>query len=158
MIDTKAKIDTFNVFQLQELARYIAAQMTLKTGKPHDTSGAPAGTTFRRGDLIEFFSSRHSAMVRCTVERVNGKSLSCHQFDKPAQKWRVSPGLARLVGADKVATVADIPAPAAWKAPADWVPVTRPTTPATTAAAPAPVAPPKAHVPGSVPSAGVGRW
>ena len=59
-------------------------------------------TTFRRGDLIEF-KDKKGLPVRATVDRVNDKTLSC-TCTETRGKWRVSPHLARLVGADKKTT------------------------------------------------------
>lgn len=93
MLDLKAKIDTLTIFQLIELQRHIVARMG-SLGSPPVSSAL--GVKFKPGDRIEFYSSKRSRTVIAYVERVNGKSLSCHEEGTLKLKWRVSPTLARL--------------------------------------------------------------
>lgn len=118
MIETKARIDGMTVFQLIELQKHISARLA-SLGAPPLT--ADTGAKFKRGDLIEFYSTRKSRQVHARVERVNGKSLSCHEVDSPAQKWRVPPSMCRLVSADKSA--ASAPAPSIAPPVKEWAPV-----------------------------------
>ncbi len=141
MIETKARIDGMTVFQLLELQKYISARMTT-LGSPPMT--AEAGAKFKRGDLIEFHSTRKGRTVRARVDRVNGKSLSCHEVDTPTQKWRVSPGMCRMVGEDKPASLGA------------WVPVIPALAPGPVARPDAPAFAPAAPSAPSIP--GAGAW
>lgn len=78
---------------------FMKAQRHFRTGGTTGRLAAP----FKVGDLIEFHS-RAGALIRARVNRVNGKTVSCQQVDAPFGKWRVSPSLAHLVGADKMGT------------------------------------------------------
>lgn len=72
---------------------------------------APTAPRFRNGDLIEFFSAKKHRMIRAYVTRVNAKTLSCHEEGSRELTWRVTPSLARLVGADKEPPTLKVPPP-----------------------------------------------
>lgn len=64
----------------------------------HKPPARPA-TSFKIGDLVEFYGKGRT--VRIQVERINPKTLGGHEPGLRHMRWRVSPSLCRLVGADK---------------------------------------------------------
>jgi hypothetical protein len=101
--DLKAQIAGLNVFQLQEIQRTVNARMA-EFGIERTSPGlAPTPGAFKRGDLIEFYSSKKHRTVRLVVDRINPKTLGGHEQETPSMMWRVPPSMCRLVGADKPA-------------------------------------------------------
>ena len=118
MIDLKNRISLLNIFQLQEIQRAVQSRMNLLAPRIAPTAPAfPASTKgeFRRGDLVEVYSATKGRTVRMRIDRINAKTLGGHEEGSPHLMWRASPGLCRLVGADKVsvpdAAFARAPAP-----------------------------------------------
>lgn len=106
MIDAIA-LAGMNIFQLRALSEAVNRRITAVGGAgavPPMVPRSVARSAFKHGDLIEF-TARSGATVRARVDRLNDKTIGCTDVVlKPGSngKWRVSYGLARLVGADKV--------------------------------------------------------
>ena len=97
-------IDAMMPMQLLEVQRHVAERLAhLAKTTPAGFILTPGRTSgFKRGDLVEFYASKHGKHIRVIVNRINDKTLSCHEADNHERKWRVSPSLCRLVGTDKV--------------------------------------------------------
>lgn len=97
-------IDAMEPTQLLEVQSQVAARLAhLARTTPGGFLLTPGRTSgFKCGDMVEFYSSKHGKQVKVIVDRINDKSLSCHEVDDRIRKWRVAPSLCRLVGADKV--------------------------------------------------------
>jgi hypothetical protein len=117
MIDSvKANISSMNIFQLRDINTTVMQRLSILSGGLEGTptlattpSFGPTASKFKCGDFVTFWSNRDRKHIQAIVGRINGKSLSCHATDGSKTKWRVSPGLCRLVGADVVATVPTTP-------------------------------------------------
>lgn len=105
-------IDAMMPNQLLEVQRHVAERLAhLAKTTPAGFMLTPGRTSgFKRGDLVEFYVSKYGKHIRVVVNRINDKTLSCHEFDNPLRKWRVSPTLCRLVGADKAESTVEVPA------------------------------------------------
>lgn len=105
-------IDAMMPNQLLEVQVQVAARLAhLAKTTPGGFMLTPGRTSgFKRGDLVEFYAPKHGKHIKVVVNRINDKSLSCHEFDDPKRKWRVGPSLCRLVGADKVVDTPTLPA------------------------------------------------
>ena len=88
-------LNRMNLEQLREVNRLVVNQIN----HLHRQNAAKALTRFKVGDLIEFTCDRQHRKIRARVERINQKSLSCHEVDGLRMQWRVSPNMCRLVGA-----------------------------------------------------------
>lgn len=88
-------LNRMSLEQLREVNRLVCNQIN----HLHRQSEAKALTRFKVGDLIEFTSDKLHRKVQARVERINQKSLSCHETDGMRMQWRVSPNMCRLVGA-----------------------------------------------------------
>lgn len=104
-------IDAMMPNQLLEVQRHVASRLAhLAKTTPMGFMLTPGRTSgFKRGDLVEFHSTRFGKQIKVIVDRVNDKTLSCREFDNPERKWRVAPSFCRLVGADKVESGAVAP-------------------------------------------------
>ena len=117
MLEIKSRVEAMNIFQLRELATHVNGRITALAGPasvPPLTGfrpGLPARLAFKHGDLIEF-TAKGGLTIRAVVDRLNDKTIGCHETDSTRRKWRVSYGLARLVGADKPALPSAPVAPA----------------------------------------------
>jgi len=108
MIDLMAKVETLNVFQLQELDRKVKMRLLAfgaitAPALPSVGRSSASRASFKCGDLVDFYSPRDRTNLRARVEKVNSVNLSVRVVDS-GKKWRVAPALAHLVGADKPAS------------------------------------------------------
>ncbi len=90
-----SSLNKMNLEQLREVNRLVVNQIN----HIHRQRTAAAVAKFKVGDLIEFVDDRRGRKVRARVDRINQKTLGCHELDGIQMPWRVSPNLCRLVGA-----------------------------------------------------------
>lgn len=88
-------LNKMNLEQLRDVNRLVVNQIRYL----HAKREAAAIAKFKVGDLIEFVDNRVGRKIRAQVDRINAKSLGCHEVDGSRMPWRVSPNLCRLVGA-----------------------------------------------------------
>lgn len=109
MVDIRARVGELNIFQLRELNTLVVGRINHISGggssipTPGHTSASRGD--FKRGDLVEFYSSKKHRQVRLVVDRINTKTLGGRESDTPSLMWRVPLSMCRLVGADKVAAL-----------------------------------------------------
>jgi hypothetical protein len=109
-MDAPSMILGLNQFQLRALRSEIDKQLIAVGGMgavPPAPAARGARSDFKHGDLIEF-TARNGSLVQARINRLNDKSIGCVTTDAARAKWRVSYGLARLVGADKPAPPASM--------------------------------------------------
>lgn len=80
--------------QLREVNRLVVNQINYL----HRQRDVLAASKFKVGDLIEFVDNKRARKVQARIDRINTKSLSCHEITGIQMPWRVSPHLCRLIG------------------------------------------------------------
>lgn len=91
----RAAVGKMNLEQLREVNRIVVGAIN----GHHAARAQAAAARFKIGDLIEFTDDKRHRKVRARVNRINQKTLGCTEVDGLRMNWRVSPNLARLVGA-----------------------------------------------------------
>lgn len=118
LYDTLEKLD---VAQLRAVSAYVVGRHNhLTKGEAAPARGVcievavpthvhiPVPTpVFKRGDVVEFYSSKLRRQVRLVVDRINALTLGGHEEDKVTGKWRVPPGMCRHVEKAKL----EVPVP-----------------------------------------------
>lgn len=97
-MDYVALSGAFNKMSLEQL-REINRMVVTRINHLHTQRDMQAISKFRVGDLIEFVDNKRARKVQARIDRINTKSISCHELTGVKTPWRVSPHLCRLVGA-----------------------------------------------------------
>ena len=101
-----SSLASMNIFQLRALSEAVNRRITVVAGAssvPPMVPRVSARSAFKHGDMIEF-DAKGRGLIRAVVKRLNDKTITCVDVEKRVGyngNWRVSYGLARLVGADK---------------------------------------------------------
>ena len=93
-VEMDQHLNKMTLAELREFNRKAVGRIRLLT-----TQASMAAAKFKVGDLVEFVDDRRGVKVKARVDRINTKSLSCHEITGLQIPWRVAPTLCRLVGA-----------------------------------------------------------
>jgi hypothetical protein len=99
-----AQMDATNLRSvvIEAQARINTLEAPLRAAAPVSSSGRPGREAFRNGDLVEFYDKRRQR-IRGNIIGFNPRTIAVLEIEPtPMRKWRVDPGLLRLVGSDKV--------------------------------------------------------
>lgn len=94
-VEMDQHLDKMTLAELREFNRKVVGRIRLLNTQ----ASMAAAAKFKVGDLVEFVDDRRGVKVKARVDRINTKSLSCHEITGLQIPWRVAPTLCRLVGA-----------------------------------------------------------
>ena len=94
-VEMDQRLDKMTLAELRELNRKVVGRIRLLNTQ----ASMAAAAKFKVGDLVEFIDDKRGVKVKARVDRINTKSLSCHEITGFKIPWLVAPTLCKLVGA-----------------------------------------------------------